>query len=52
MVLQHEHFVGMIEIEDKKELLASIKREDDLGNTFQQRGAAVSESFRFEITLS
>ena len=29
-VIKHEHFVGMTGIEDKKELLAFIKREDNL----------------------
>ena len=34
-VTKYQHFVGMIGIEDKKELLASIKREDDLRNVCQ-----------------
>ena len=34
-VIKHEHFMEMIEIEDKRELLASIKRQDDLRDTFQ-----------------
>ena len=34
-IIKYEHFVGMIGIEDKKELLASIKQEDDLRDTFQ-----------------
>lgn len=42
----------MTGIEDKKELLASIKREDDLRDAFQQREADISESFGFEIAAS
>lgn len=34
-VIQHEHFMEMIRIEDKRELLAFIKREDDLRYAFQ-----------------
>ena len=33
-VINYEHFVAMIGIEDKKELLASIKRDDDLRDAF------------------
>ena len=34
-VIKHEHFVGMIGIEDKKKLLASIKQEDNFRDVFQ-----------------
>ena len=51
-VIKHEYFVGMTGIEDKRELLASIKREDDLRDVFQQRGANISESFGFGIATS
>ena len=50
-VIKHEHFVGMTGIEDKRELLASIKREDDLRDAFQQRRANISKSFGFEIAV-
>lgn len=33
-VIKHEHFVGMIRIEDKSEVLAFIKPEDDLEDAF------------------
>ena len=33
-VIKHEYFMGMTEIDDKKELLASIKREDDLRDAY------------------
>ena len=51
-VIKHEHFVGMTGIEDKKELLASIKREDDRRDAFQRRGADISETFGFGIAAS
>lgn len=51
-VIKHEHFVRMTGIEDKKELLAFIKREDNLKDAFQQRGADISESFGFGIVAS
>ena len=51
-VIKYEHFVAMIGIEDKKELLASIKRDDDLRDAFQQCEADISESFGFGIAAS
>ena len=51
-VIKHEQFVRMTGIGDKKELLAYIKQEDDLGDAFQQRGADISELFGFGITMS
>lgn len=35
----------MTDVEDQKKLLASIKREDDLRDVFQQRGANFSKAF-------
>ena len=35
LVIKPEHFLGMTGIENKKELLASIKQEDDLRDAFQ-----------------
>lgn len=52
LVIKHEHFVKMTEIEDKKNLVASINQEDDLGDVFEQRGADISKLFVFEITTS
>ena len=51
-IIKHEHFVGMTEMEDKKELLASIKREDDFRDAFHQRGADISKFFGFGIAAS
>ena len=51
-VIKHKDFVGMTGIEDKRELLASIKPEDDLRDAFQQRGANISELFEFGIAAS
>ena len=51
-VIEHGHFVGMTKVEDKKELLASIKREDDRRDAFQRRGADISETFGFGIAAS
>ena len=48
-VIKHEHFVGMTGIENKKELLASIKRKDNLRDAFQQCEADISKSFGFGI---
>lgn len=36
LIIKQEHFIGMTRIKDKKELLASIKQEDDFKNVFQQ----------------
>ena len=33
-VIEHKHFVGITRIEDKRELLAFIKRKDDLKDAF------------------
>ena len=33
-VIKHKHFMGMTEIEDKRELLTFIKRKDDLRDAF------------------
>ena len=46
-IKKHEHFVGMTRIEDKKELLASIKREENLRDAFHQRGADISKLLGF-----
>lgn len=46
--IKHKNFVEMTKIEDQKERLASIKREDDLKDVFQQRGANHSKAFGFE----
>lgn len=35
LVVKHEYFMGMTKIKDKKELLAFIKQEDNLKDTFQ-----------------
>lgn len=35
LVIKYKNFLGIIRIEDKKELLASIKQKNDLKNTFQ-----------------
>ena len=51
-VIKYKQFVGMIGIEDKNELLASIKQEDDLRDGFQQCGADISKSFGFGIAAS
>ncbi len=36
LVIKHEHFVRMIGIEDKRELLVFIKRKDNFKDVFQQ----------------
>ena len=51
-VIKHKQFVGMTGIEDRKKLLDSIKREDDLRDAFQQRQADFSETFRFGTNAS
>ena len=51
-VIKHEYFVGMTGIEDKRELLAFIKREDDFRDAFQQQKANISKSFGFGIAAS
>ena len=51
-VVKHEYFVGMTGIEDQRELLASIKREDDLRDAFQRRGADHSIAFGFGTDAS
>ena len=51
-ILNPKHFVGMREIEDKKELLASIKREDNFRDAFHQCGADMSKLFGFGIAAS
>ena len=51
-VIKHVHFVRIVGIKDNKELLASIKREDDLRDAFQQHGADISKSFGFKIIAS
>lgn len=33
-IINHKHFVGMTNIENKNELLASIKREDNFRDVF------------------
>lgn len=50
--IKHEHFMGMTKIEDERELLTSIKGEDDLKNAFQQQKVNISELFGFEIAAS
>ena len=50
--MKHEQFVTMTGIEDKKELLASIKQKNDLRDTFQQRKANISKLFGFRIASS
>ena len=44
-VVKHKGFVRMTGVEDQKELLASIKREEDLGDAFQRCRADLSEAF-------
>lgn len=34
LIIKHKHFMSMRKIENKKEILVSIKREDNLKNTF------------------
>ncbi len=51
-VVQHKGFVRMTGVEDKKELLASIKREEDLGDAFQRCIADLSEAFGFATDAS
>lgn len=51
-VIKHKHFMKMTEIVDKKQLLASIKWEDNLRDAFQQRRADFSKFFEFEIITS
>lgn len=33
-VIKHKYFIGMIEIKDKRKLLASIKQEDNFRDAF------------------
>ncbi len=51
-VVKHEDFVGMTGVEDQKELLASIKREEDLRDAFQRFGADLSKEFGFRTDAS
>lgn len=44
--------MGIIKIEDKKELLVLIKRENNLRDAFQQQRTNISELFGFGITVS
>lgn len=44
----HEAFVGMSGVEDQKDLLASIKREDDLKDALQQHRTGTDYSTAFE----
>ena len=51
-VIKHKHFVAMTRIADKRELLTSIKRENDLRDIFHQRRANISKLFGFGIAAS
>lgn len=44
-VIKHKYFMEIIEIKDKKELLAFIKREDNFRDAFQLHRANISELF-------
>lgn len=46
-VIKHKEFVGMTGVKDQEEPLASIKREHDLRDAFQRRGADLSKAFGF-----
>ena len=52
LINKHEHFVGMTGIEEKRELWASIKQEDDFRDAFQQQRANISKSFGLGIAAS
>lgn len=51
-VIKYEHFVKILEIKNKKELLASIKGKDNLKDAFQHCRANISKLFGFEIVVS
>ena len=48
-IADHESFVGMTSIEDQKDLLASIKKEEDLKDALQKHrtGTEYSAAFGF-----
>lgn len=45
-VIKHKKFIRMISIENQEELLAFIKREDNLRDAFQRHGTDHNEAFR------
>ena len=46
-VVKHKDFVGLTGIKDQKEFLASMKREKDLEDAFQQCCADLRKAFGF-----
>lgn len=52
LVLKYKHYMKMIKIENKKELLAFIKWKNNFKNIFQQYKANISKLFKFEIAVS
>lgn len=51
-VSKYKHYMKMIKIENKNEILAFIKWENYFKNIFQQHKANMSKLFGFEIAVS
>lgn len=45
LCIKYKYFIKMTEIEDKKELLAFIKQENNFNNILQQRRADITKLF-------
>lgn len=51
-VVKYKDFVRMTRIEDQRDGLAFIKKEDNLRDAFQQHGADYSKAFGFRTNMS